>query len=177
MIIFMIKWLKFIFISITLGFTAWKLHNYLPMLTLWVQELGAYAFIGFFILYCVATLLFLPIEPIALASGAIFGFCYGFLISLFCAVISANIAFIISRHLGSYWLPHNKNKQVTQYLERFESFAWKSLAVSRLIPFLPCAVVNYGYGLTNIRLLIFTLTNFIFFIPYKLIITYTGSHL
>ena len=173
----MIKWLKLVFIFIAIGFSAWKLHSYLPMLTLWVQGLGAYAFIGFFIVYCFAILLFLPIEPIALASGAIFGFYYGFLISLFCAVVSASIAFLISRYLGSYWLPYNKNRLISQYLERFESFGWKSLAVSRLIPFLPCTIVNYGYGLTNIRLFVYTITNFIFFIPYKLIITYTGSHL
>jgi uncharacterized membrane protein YdjX (TVP38/TMEM64 family) len=173
----MIKRLRLVFVFIIIGFSAWKFHAYIPMLTLWVQGLGACAFIGFFMLYCFAILLFLPIEPIALASGAIFGFYYGFLMSLFCAVVSATIAFMISRYLGLTCLSSGKNKLLTQWLKRVESFGWKSLAVSRLTPFVPCAIVNYGYGLTNIRLLVYTSTNFVFFIPYKLIITYTGSHL
>ena len=171
------KAIKLFFIFIVIIVSTWKLPHYLPLLTLWIQELGAYAFIGFLILYCFAILLFVPIEPIALASGSLFGFYYGFLTSLFCAVVSANIAFMISRYFGSHYLPYNKNKLIFQYLERFESFGWRSLALSRLLPFLPCTIVNYGYGLTNMRLFVYTLTNFIFFIPYKLVITYAGAQL
>ncbi|CAM3010510.1 putative integral inner membrane protein [Legionella steigerwaltii] len=173
----MTKWLRSVFIFTVISFFIWELHCHMPILIQGVQELGTYSFIGFFILYCFTMLLFLPIEPIVLASGAMFGFYYGFLIALFCAVVSAAIAFIISRYLGLYWLPRGKNKLLAQWLERLESFGWKSLAVARLTPFLPCSIVNYGYGLTNIRLFVYTITNLIFFIPYKLIITYIGSHL
>ncbi len=133
--------------------------------------------IGCISLYCFSILLFLPIEPIALASGALFGFYYAFLITLFCAVVSAAIAFMISRYFGFSWLPCGKNRLLVQWLEHLESFGWKSLAVSRLTPFLPCSIVNYGYGLTNMSLSVYTITNLIFFIPYKLIITYIGSYL
>ncbi len=173
----MIKVFKLIFIFLVIGFFAWKLHCSMPRLIQWIQGLGAYAFIGFFIFYCFSILLFVPIEPIVLASGALFGFYYGFLITLFCAVVSAAMAFIISRSLGFSWFPGNKKKLLVQWGERFESLGWKSLALSRLIPFLPCSIVNYGYGLTNMNLWVYTITNFIFFIPYKLSITYIGSYL
>lgn len=176
-IFYMIKWFRLASVSIVIGFSAWELHRYMPTLIQWSLGLGAYALIGFFILYCFAILLFLPIEPIVLASGALFGFYYGFLITLFCAVVSASIAFMISRYFGFSWLPGSKNRLLTQWMNRFESFGWKSLALCRLTPFLPCSIVNYGYGLTNMRLFVYTTTNLIFFIPYKLIITYIGSHL
>lgn len=171
------RWLRFIFIFSTISLLAWELHRFMPMLIQWAQELGSYAFIGFFVLYCFAVLLFLPIEPIVIASGALFGFYYGFLITLFCAVVSASMAFIISRYFGFSWFPSSKNKLITRWFNQLESFGWKALAVARLTPFLPCSMVSYGYGLTNIRLVVYTITNLIFFIPYKLIMTYIGSHL
>ena len=171
----MLKYIKLVLIFIMIFGLAWELHVYMPILIQWVRELGAYAFIGFFILYCVTILLFVPIEPIVFASGAIFGFCSGFLISLFCGVVSSAMAFIISRHFGCHWLPHKKNKTIMHWIDSLESFGWKSLAVSRLTPFLPCSLVNYGYGLTKIRLLVYNVTNLVFFIPYKLLLTYFGS--
>ncbi len=171
------KWLRLVFIFIAVGLLSWELHSYMRMLIQWVQGLGAYALIGFFVLYCFTVLLFLPIEPIVLASGAMFGFYYGFLITLFCAVVSASIAFMISRYFGFSWFPSSKNRLLAKWLSQLESFGWKALVVSRLTPFLPCSMVNYVYGLTNMSLFVYTITNLIFFIPYKLVITYIGSHL
>ena len=173
----MLKWLRLVSIFIVICFSAWELHSYLPMLIQWTQGLGVYGFIGFFLLYCLSVLLFLPIEPIVLASGAMFGFFYGFLITLFSAVVSSIIAFKISRYFGFSWMPFAKSRLLVQWHKRIESFGWKSLAISRLTPFLPCSIISYGYGLTNMNLFIYTVTNLIFFIPYKLLITFIGSHL
>jgi len=162
---------------ITFLFAALALHKYVPALTIWLQTLGSGAFIGFFILYCLSSLLFIPIEPLALAAGSLFGFYYGFLICLLSAVISASIAFMMSRYLGFPSFLGSQNKLLIKQQKIFSNLGWKSLAVSRLTPFLPCSIVNYGYGLTNITLLSYTITNLIFFIPYKLIIAYTGAHL
>ncbi|MFZ4077148.1 MAG: TVP38/TMEM64 family protein [Legionellaceae bacterium] len=171
----MMRWFRFSSILIALVFFSWALHAHMPMLIQWVQQLGVAAWIGFFILYCIAILLFLPIEPLVLASGALFGFYYGFLITLWSAVASASMAFMISRKVGLAWFPYGKNR-LNQGLARLESLGWKSLAVSRLTPFLPCSLVNYGYGLTKINPFVYTITNLIFFIPYKLIVAYVGSY-
>ena len=74
-------------------------------------------------------------------------------------------------------MPFAKSRLLVQWHKRIESFGWKSLAISRLTPFLPCSIISYGYGLTNMNLFIYTVTNLIFFIPYKLLITFIGSHL
>ena len=78
---------------------------------------------------------------------------------------------------GFSWFPGGKNRLLAKWLNQLELFGWKSLAISRLTPFLPCSIVNYGYGLTNMTLFVYTTTNLIFFIPYKLIMAYIGSHL
>jgi uncharacterized membrane protein YdjX (TVP38/TMEM64 family) len=173
----MSKRIQTIFTLILIGLTLWQLHAHMPSLIQWSRELGGYAIIGFFMLYCFTALLFLPVEPVVLAVGAVFGFYYGLLINLFCAMISATIAFMLSRMLGSNWLSDCKKKWLTRIMENFNSLGWKSLAVSRMTPFLPCAIVSYGYGLTQMRLLVYTIINFIFFTPYKLMVTYIGSHL
>ncbi|RUR08917.1 TVP38/TMEM64 family protein [Legionella sp. km772] len=172
-----IKWLKQALILIVLAWLTWELHSYRPFLIELIPGLGVYAFFSFFLLYCLSALVFLPIEPLVLLSGGLFGFYYGFLINLLSAVVSAVIAFMLSRRYGLSFITNSKQGRLIQWLERLETLGWKSLALSRLMPFLPCAVVNYGYGLTRMNLFVYTLTNIVFFIPYKLVLSYVGAHL
>lgn len=168
------KWFRSIFFLLAIFLFAWQLYHNLPILTQWLHGLGIYAFIGFFMLYCVAVLLFVPIEPLAVASGVLFGLLYGFVLSLFSAVVSASLAFLISRYFGENRFT-SKHLLIRQYLKRVNTLGWKTLAIARLTPFLPCAVVNYAYGMTRMKLSIFTLTNVVFFAPYKFLMTYTGA--
>ncbi len=170
-------WVKLLFVIAVIVILIAQLHQHLPEWTASVRQLGQYAILGFFTLYCLAILFFLPVAPIVLAGGAIFGFYYGFLINLFCAVISALFSFLISRYFGLNWMSPRKQTKLFHWISRFQSLGWRSLATARVTPFLPCSIVNYAYGLTHIKISTYNLTNLIFFIPYKLIATYIGAHL
>ncbi|HHF7367669.1 TPA: VTT domain-containing protein [Legionella bozemanae] len=168
-----LRWLKW-GIIIALITVAWFFQHEIPTLIHWLRSLGYLAVIGFCLLYCFASLLFLPNLPIILAAGALFGFYWGLVLNLLSALLSAVIAFMISRHVGLAWLSGKKKQQLDGWLRHIDSYGWKSLALCRLVPFLPCAMINYGYGFTQIKTSVFILTSFIFFIPLKVVETYCG---
>ncbi|MCH9756194.1 MAG: VTT domain-containing protein [Gammaproteobacteria bacterium] len=148
-------------------------HAEIPALIYWIQGLGPIAPILFILLYCVSTLLFLPSLPFVLAAGAFFGPIFGSLLSVFGATTSAVCAFLISRHLGTHWLSSRQNTSIYDFIKHIKYQGWKSVALLRLTP-TPFSLVNYGFGLTQIKLRLYTLTTFFFLIPYKVIITYFG---
>lgn len=153
---------------------AWIFDKNLTELIQWVRTLGVASIPVFCVLYCVASLLFLPIVPIILAGGAIYGLYLGIVINLVSATLSALLAFMLSRYIGIEWLPKRIQQQIHTWSQKIDAYGWKSLAFFRLLPFIPCAIVNYGFGFTAIKTRSFMLISFIFFIPYKIIETYFG---
>lgn len=152
---------------------AFVVHAKIPQLSHQVQNLGALAPIFFMLVFCLSGLLCLPTMPFVLAGGALFGPIFGTLLSLLSATTSAICAFLISRHLGTSWLSSCKNTSIQHLIKHIKSPSWKSVALLRLIP-APFSLVNYGFGLTQIKLRSYTLTTFLFLIPYKVMITYCG---
>ena len=154
---------------------VWYFQQQVPDLIQTISSWGYVSILGFGALYCLTALLCLPVMPIILAAGAIYGFYWGFVINLFSATLSASLAFLVSRHMGIDWIPGIDQQRIAAWSSRVESLGWKSLALCLLTPFIPCAIVNYGYGFTRIKLLTYILTSFIFFIPYKFVVTYLGN--
>lgn len=167
------RWIKWSII-IALVAAACFFQSQIPALIHWLRTLGYPAIIGFCFLYCFVSLLFLPIMPLIIAAGALFGFYWGLILNLFGAVLSATIAFMISRHIGLDWLSEKRRHQLNHWIKHLDSYGWKSLALCRLTPFIPCAIVNYGYGFTRIKTSVFIGISFIFFIPLTVLETYFG---
>ena len=157
-------------VLLTLAFTF---RSKIPLLLSWVEGLGYIAPLLFILLFSLSTLLFLPTIPFVLAGGALFGPVIGTLINLLGATLGAAGAFLISRHLGTAWLPSKKSAHLHRLTHRIEHHGWKSVALLRLTP-APFSLVNYGFGLTEINFRLYALTTFIFLIPYKIIATYCG---
>jgi uncharacterized membrane protein YdjX (TVP38/TMEM64 family) len=154
---------------------AWSLYRLSPLLITTFNTPGYIPLLGFCLLYCVSTLLFLPATPLILATGAIFGLYWGFVFNLINAILSAGLSFLISRYIGLHWLSETKSKQINAGLARIESYGWKSLALCRLTPFLPCAPVNYAFGLTSMRFSVFIAITLPFYMPLKWLETYIGA--
>ena len=95
----------------------------------------------------------LPAETVAVANGMVFGRWEGFLFTWLGAMVAALIAFGLARWLGA---PIIKRVLPKATLERFESLVEKKgapfLLLARMIPFVPYTVVNYGSGLSPVRL-------------------------
>jgi uncharacterized membrane protein YdjX (TVP38/TMEM64 family) len=163
-----------VLILITLIVTAFLFQKYSSEIILWVNQLGWLAPVLFLVLYCLATLLFLPTMVITFAGGAIFGPFVGTLLNLFGATWGAACSFLITRHLISDWVSQNKGTRIRKLIQEVEQKGWMSVALLRLFPIIPFNIVNYGLGVTKIKFRTYLITTFVFLIPPEIIYTYFG---
>ena len=154
---------------------AFMFHARLVMMIGWIQGLGWFAPILFILLFSLSTLFFLPTLPFVLGGGAIFGPVWGTVLNIIGATLGALGAFLISRHIGTGWLPAKKNAALQRLIHRIEHHGWQSVAIMRLIP-TPFSLVNYGFGLTQINVRLYTLITFLFLIPHQMIAAYCGYY-
>ena len=109
--------------------------------------------LAFIFLYILIVLLILPASWLSLLSGFLYGSYLGSIIVFFAAVIGASIAFFISKSFLSTKLKkvissfpgHSLMDQVVQ------RGGLKLMLLARLSPLFPFSILNYFYGLNNIK--------------------------
>lgn len=141
-----------------------KLHNPAYLKTL-VTQWGWVSVIIDLVL--VALLALFPVVPFALMAGVnalIFGWVYGFLLSLGGSLLGASLAFILARTLGQEWAQPKIGK-LGKWAALIEGNSFPIVLISRLIPILPSAAVNYAAGLSLITFPSFLLASLIGKIP------------
>lgn len=118
-----------------------------------VTELGPWAPALAIAAMIIVSFLPLPAETVAIANGMVFGRMEGFILTWLGAMIAALIAFGLARWLGA---PIVKRILPKSSLEKFEALVQRRgapfLLLARMIPFVPYTVVNYGSGLSPVRL-------------------------
>ncbi len=118
-----------------------------------VMRWGAWSAICYPLLYACCNVLLLPGGFLSIGGGFFFGLWWGFLIVLVGNVGGAAISFYISRWIGNRWLRPRLMKNAT--LEALEPAVrregWKIILLSQLHPLFPTSLLNYLYGLTQIR--------------------------
>lgn len=118
-----------------------------------VEDLGPWAPLMAIGAMIIVSFLPLPAETVAVANGMVFGRWEGFILTWLGAMIAALIAFGLARWLGA---PIVRRILPNATLEKFEALVEKRgapfLLLARMIPFVPYTVVNYGSGLSPIRL-------------------------
>lgn len=163
--------LSIIIILIT---TAFFLQKHISEIIHWVHHLGWLAPVLFLIIYCLATLMFLPTMAITLAGGAIFGPLWGTLLNLVGATLGAIAAFLITRHLVADWVSQRQSAKLNKLIHEVEQKGWVAIAILRVFPIIPFNLVNYGLGVTRIKFSTYLLTTFFFLIPPEIVYTYFG---
>lgn len=172
-----IHFLKLFFIIIvlgSLGATAFFFQKNANEIIAWVNQLGWLAPLLFLMIYCLATILFLPTMVITLAGGAIFGPFLGTILNLIGATLGAVCSFLITRHLIFNWFAKKKGAKLNKLIHEVDQKGWIFIALLRLFPIIPFNIVNYGLGITGIRFQTYLITTFIFLIPPEIIYTYFG---
>ena len=140
----------------------------------WTNTLGFMAPVFFLLLYCIATLLFLPTMVLTLAGGALFGPIVGTLFNLLGATLGAACAFCISRYVAFDWLASKNNVRLNKMIAGVEGRGWQFVALLRLVPIIPFNLVNYGLGVTGIKFSHYLLATLVFLIPTEIMFTYCG---
>jgi len=145
-----------------------------PSILNWIDTLGFLAPVFFLLLYCLASILFMPTMALTLAGGALFGPIIGTFVNLLGATIGAACAFCISRYMIFDWLAKKNNARVNHLIAGVERRGWQFVAILRLLPVVPFSLINYGLGVTRIKFSHFILATSIFLIPAEVIFTYCG---
>ncbi len=129
--------------------------------------------------YVVACVLFVPGVILTLGAGFLFGVVTG-TIAISCgSVLGATAAFLV----GRTWLRDSIERQVAAY-PRFHAIdravgehGFKIVLLTRLSPLFPFNVLNYAFGLTNVRLWHYVLASWIGMFPATVMYVYLGSAL
>ncbi|MEY2479085.1 MAG: hypothetical protein QOI04_12 [Verrucomicrobiota bacterium] len=118
-----------------------------------VMQWGVWSAICYPILYAFCNVLLLPGGVLSLGGGFFFGLWWGFLIVLVGNVTGAAISFFISRWIGQHWLAGKlfRNPAMAAFAPAVDREGWKLILLSQLHPLFPTSLLNYLYGLTQIR--------------------------
>jgi uncharacterized membrane protein YdjX (TVP38/TMEM64 family) len=118
-----------------------------------VMRWGAWSAIWYPVLYACCNVLLLPGGVLSVGAGFFFGLWWGFLIALVGNVAGAAISFFISRSLGRQWLKRKllRNQTLVALEPAIAKEGWKIILLSQLHPLFPTSLLNYLYGLTQIR--------------------------
>jgi uncharacterized membrane protein YdjX (TVP38/TMEM64 family) len=118
----------------------------------WLTSLGPWGVLVFILIYLIAVVAFMPGDLITMAAGALFGSVLGIVVSSIGATAGASLAFLISRYGARdavvRWLGENKKFQKLDRLTAEHGAI--VVALTRLIPFFPFNLLNYGFGLTRV---------------------------
>ncbi len=113
-------------------------------------EIGIFAFVCIYIL---SVLLILPASWLSLLSGFLYGSYFGSIIVFISASIGASVAFFISKSflakkLKNFFNRYPKLSVVDQVVRKG---GLKLIFLARLSPIFPFSILNYFYGLNNIK--------------------------
>ncbi len=141
-----------------------------------IQALGAVGVVAFIGLYALATVAFVPGSLLTLGAGVIYGVLPGSLYVLLGASLGALLAFGVGRYLTRDWVARKiaaepKFKAIDQAVSQD---GFKIVLLTRLSPLFPFTLLNYGFGITSVRLRDYLL-GCIGMLPGTVLYVYLGS--
>ncbi len=131
--------------------------------------------VAFIAVYAAAVVLLLPGTIGTLTAGAVFGFPLGAVAALSGATLGATLAFVVSRSMGrdgAKSLFGDRLESIDQFMGRND---FTSILVLRLMPIIPFNLLNYGSGLTSVRLSRYVVASAIGMAPATLLATGLGD--
>lgn len=173
------KWLLYLGVAIALIVAAKYSHaqTLLKQALDWVGQLGPWGAIIFIAIYIVAAVLFIPGSVLTLGAGALFGVVRGSIYVSIGSTLGATCAFLVGRYLA--------RDAIARKIEGNERFAaidkavaeegWKIIGLTRLSPVFPFTLLNYAFGLTQVKLRHYVLASWIGMMPGTVMYVYLGS--
>lgn len=126
----------------------------------------------------VLTLFSLPIMPVELIAGLVFGAFWGTVYVAVGALIGAVLSFRMTRYFLHDWIIRKqqaKGNIIEVVSEVIDEKGWKAIALLRLCTVIPFSLLNYVLGLTKIKTSVYTWSSAIFMLPTIWLYVYIGS--
>ncbi|MFQ5348969.1 MAG: TVP38/TMEM64 family protein [Thermoanaerobaculia bacterium] len=173
-----VKLLVGVVAAVALIFLGRQLGAYVPQFAQWVDGLGFWGPAVFVLGYAAATLAFVPGSLLTMAAGAIFGLAKGTVLVFFGATLGSTFSFLVARYLARSAIERRladrpRFRAIDKAVARQ---GLKIVFLVRLSPVFPYNLLNYGLGLTRVRLLDYVLACF-GMIPGTFLYVYYGKAL
>lgn len=117
----------------------------------WGESLGGWGPIVFIPLSAILSCLFVPGPALAGSAGLLFGTAVGTPLALASATLAACMQMLIARHLAGRRVSELLPARVRRFDEFLERRGFLAVFYMRLAPAVPYVAVNYGAGLTRLR--------------------------
>jgi len=120
----------------------------------WIESMGTAGMIVYVVVYVIITVAAAPASAISIAGGAIFGAFKGVVLVSIASTAGATISFLISRYFARNTIMKflSKKRNFIRLDKLSEKHGALIVAVTRLLPIFPFALLNYGFGLTRVSL-------------------------
>ncbi len=106
----------------------------------------------FVFVYTAAAALALPGTALTLAGGALFGLWGGLALNWLGATVGATLAFLLARRLGRDFVRRRLAGRVAALDEHAQRHGFRAILLLRLVPLVPFNALNYGAGISSVRL-------------------------
>lgn len=173
------KWLLvgLVVVGVAVAARFLPLREFLRTALDWVEGLGGWGVLAFVLMYVVASVLFLPASALTLGAGALYGVARGSLIVSLASTLAATAAFLIGRHLAREAVARRIGGHPTfAALDRaVADEGWKIVLLTRLSPLFPFNLLNYGFGLTRVRLAHYVVASWIGMMPGTVLYVWLGA--
>jgi uncharacterized membrane protein YdjX (TVP38/TMEM64 family) len=139
-----------------------------------VKSFGVMSPIIFLLIFAVAPLFFVPVTPLMLTAGILFGPVLGTVLSIFGATIGASLSFFVSRYFLKNWIDQKSPARVLLVQEKIKKEGWKFIVLARITPIFPFNVQNYIFGVTNVSIKTYFWASLLSLIPGCFTYVYLG---
>jgi len=128
------------------------LKLYLPGLEVRIQDLGAFAPLGFILLFVVLTPFFVSVDALCFAAGLLFPLGAGVSYIIIATYLASALIFFLGRYLlRDRVMTHlAEHKRFSELNEVIKGNAFKLMFLLRLTP-LPFAMLSYAFSVTEAR--------------------------
>jgi uncharacterized membrane protein YdjX (TVP38/TMEM64 family) len=127
--------------------------------------------------YIVGTVLLLPGTILSFAGAILFGPYLGTLYTWIGASIGATLAFLLAKLLGRDFVNQLLRGKLQALDQRLGEHGFTGLLILRLVPLFPFNALNFGCGLTSIRLRDYVLATAIGILPATFVYQFLFFHL
>jgi uncharacterized membrane protein YdjX (TVP38/TMEM64 family) len=154
-------------------------RNSLYELLEWIREIGAWGpfFLG--TIYILATVFFVPGFVLTLGAGFLFGVIVGTMTVSLASTLGATAAFLLGRTVARPWIQRQiaRRPKFQALDEAVKRQGFRIVLLVRLSPAFPFNLVNYAFGLTQVRPRDYVLASWIGMFPATVMYNYVGSTL
>lgn len=128
------------------------------------------------VLYVLAATLVLPVSPLVIGGGLVFGIALGTFYNVLGLYLGTVISFFVAKWLGRDFVQHIAGQRLRKVERAFEKRGFWPLVQIRFFP-VPFAVINYGAALAGVRPAQFFLASGLGLIPSTFVHTYFPARL